>query len=125
MSCIYPEQDLDRWSYCDNTVVLANADYYFTKEQTEELIDGVSGMTPEQVQSQIDRSIRTKADKSEVNELAEQVRQNTQRILNTYTKAETNALLTAYLTKLKANEMFANYSKIENTTLILNSENIN
>ena len=125
MSCIYPEQDLDRWSYCDNTVVLANADYYFTKEQTEKLIEGVSGMTPEQVQSQIDRSIRTKADKSEVNELAEQVRQNTQRILNTYTKAETNALLTAYLTKLKANEMFANYSKIENTTLILNSENIN
>lgn len=125
MSCIYPEQDLDRWSYCDNTVVLANADYYYTKEQTEELIDGVSGMTPEQVQRQIDNSIRTKADKSEVNELAEQVRQNTQRILNTYTKAETNALLTAYLTKLKANEMFANYSKIENTTLILNSENIN
>lgn len=125
MSCIYPEQDLDRWSYCDNTVVLANADYYFTKEQTEELIDGVSGMTPEQVQRQIDNSIRTKADKSEVNELAEQVRQNTQAILNTYTKAETNALLTAYLTKLKANEMFANYSKIDNTTLILNSENIN
>lgn len=124
MSCIYPEQDLDRWSYCDNTVVLANADYYYTKEQTEELIEGVSGMTPEQVQRQIDNSIRTKADKSEVNELAEQVRQNTQAILNTYTKAETNALLTAYLTKLKANEMFANYSKIENTTLILNSENI-
>ena len=125
MSCIYPEQDLDRWSYCDNTVVLANADYYYTKEQTEELIDGVSGMTPEQVQRQIDSSIRTKADKSEVNELAEQVRQNTQAILNTYTKQETNDLLTAYLTKLKANEMFANYSKIENTTLILNSENIN
>jgi pyruvate/oxaloacetate carboxyltransferase len=125
MSCIYPEQDLDRWSYCDNTVVLANADYYFTKEQTEELIDGVSGMTPEQVQRQIDNSIRTKADKSEVNELAEQVRQNTQAILNTYTKQETNDLLSAYLTKLKANEMFANYSKIENTTLILNSENIN
>lgn len=121
---MYPDCDMRRWEYCDNTVVLANAEYYYTKEQTEELIDGVSGMTPEQVQSQIDRSIRTKADKSEVNELAEQVRQNTQAILNTYTKAETNALLTAYLTKLKANEMFANYSKVENTTLILNSENI-
>ena len=125
MSCIYPEQDLDRWSYCDNTVVLANADYYYTKEQVDKKIEDAEGMTPEQVQSQIDRSIITKADKSEVNELAEQVRQNTQAILNTYTKAETNALLTAYLTKLKANEMFANYSKIENTTLILNSENIN
>ena len=122
---IYPDCDMRKWEYCDNTVVLANADYYYTKEQTEELIEGVSGMTPEQVQSQIDRSIITKADKSEVNELAEQVRQNTQAILNTYTKQETNDLLTAYLTKLKANEMFANYSKIENTTLILNSENIN
>jgi pyruvate/oxaloacetate carboxyltransferase len=122
---IYPDCDMKRWEYCDNTVVLANADYYYTKEQTEELIDDVSGMTPAEVQEQIDESIRTKADKSEVNELAEQVRQNTQAILNTYTKAETNALLTAYLTKIKANEMFANYSKIENTTLILNSENIN
>lgn len=122
---IYPDCDMKRWEYCDNTVVLANADYYYTKEQTEELIEGVSGMTPAEVQEQIDDSIRTKADKSEVNELAEQVRQNTQAILNTYTKAETNALLTAYLTKIKANEMFANYSKIENTTLILNSENIN
>lgn len=122
---MYPDCDMKRWEYCDNTVVLANAEYYYTRQQTEELIDSVSGMTPEQVQRQIDNSIRTKADKSEVNELAEQVRQNTQAILNTYTKAETNALLTAYLTKLKANEMFANYSKVENTTLILNSENIN
>lgn len=122
---IYPDCDMRKWEYCDNTVVLANADYYFTKEQTEELIDGVSGMTPDQVQRQIDNSIRTKADKSEVNELAEQVRQNTQAIFNTYTKQETNDLLTAYLTKLKANGMVANYSKIENTTLILNSENIN
>ena len=122
---IYPDCDMRKWEYCDNTVVLANADYYFTKEQTEELIEGVSGMTPEQVQSQIDRSIKDKADKTEVSDLAQQVRQNTQAILNTYTKQETNDLLTAYLTKLKANEMFANYSKIENTTLILNSENIN
>lgn len=122
---IYPDCDMRKWEYCDNTVVLANADYYLTRQQTEELIDGVSGMTPDQVQRQIDNSIRTKADKSEVNELAEIVRQQGQQILNTYTKAETNALLTAYLTKLKANEMFANYSKIDNTTLILNSENIN
>lgn len=121
---IYPDCDMRKWEYCDNTVVLANADYYYTKEQTEELIDGVSGMTPEQVQRQIDNSIRTKADKSEVNELAEQVRQNTSAINNTYNKQETNSLLQNYLTKLKANEMFANYTKVENTTLILNSENI-
>ena len=121
---ICPEYDLERWSYCDNSVVLANADYYYTRQQTEELIKSVSGMTPEQVQSQIDRSIRTKADKSEVNELAEVVRQQGQAILNTYTKQETNTLLESFLTKLKANEMFANYSKVQGTILVLNSENI-
>lgn len=122
---IYPDCDMRRWEYCDNTVVMANAEWYYTKEQTDELIDSVSGMTPEQVQRQIDNSIRTKADKSEVNELAETVRQQGQAILNTYTKQETNDLLSAYLSKVKANEMFANYTKVENSTLILNSENIN
>jgi len=121
---IYPDCDMRKWEYCDNTVVLANAEYYYTKEQTEELIEGVSGMTPDQVQRQIDNSIRTKADKSEVNELAEQVRQNTQAILNRYTKDETNSLLTAYLTKLEANGMVANYAKVNGDTLILNSSNI-
>jgi len=121
---IYPDCDMRKWEYCDNTVVLANADYYLTRQQTEELIEGVSGMTPEQVQSQIDRSIKDKADKSEVNELAQQVRQNTQRILNTYTKDETNSLLTAYLTKLEANGMVANYAKVDGDTLTLNNQNI-
>jgi len=121
---IYPDCDMKRWEYCDNTVVLANARDYYTKAQTEELIESVSGMTPAQVQEQIDESIRTKADKSEVNELAEQVRENTQRILNTYTKTETNSLLSAYLTKLEANGMVANYAKVSGDVLILNSNNL-
>lgn len=121
---IYPDCDMKRWEYCDNTVVLANADYYYTKKQVENLIDDISGMTQAEVQEQIDESIKTKADKSEVNELAQQVRQNAQRILNTYTKDETNSLLTAYLTKLEANGMVANYAKVNGDTLTLNNENI-
>lgn len=121
---IYPEVDMNRWEYCDNSVILANAEYYYTKEQTDELIQGVSGMSPSQVQDMIDRSIVTKADKSTVDELAETVRQQGEAILNTYTKQETNSLLDLYLTKIEANRMFANYSKVENTTLVLNSENI-
>lgn len=121
---IYPDCDMKRWEYCDNTVVLANADAYYTKKQVEDLIDDVSGMTPTEVQEQIDESIKTKADKTEVNDLAQQVRQNTQRILNTYTKDETNSLLTAYLTKLEANGMVANYAKVNGDTLTLNSNNI-
>lgn len=121
---IYPDCDINRWEYCDNTVVLANADYYYTKKQVEDLIDDVSGMTPTEVQEQIDESIKTKADKSEVNELAQQVRDNAQKILNTYTKQETNSLLTAYLTKLEANGMVANYAKVNGDTLTLNNENI-
>lgn len=121
---IYPDCDMKRWEYCDNTVVLANADSYYTKKQVENLIDDISGMTQAEVQEQIDESIKTKADKSEVNELAQQVRQNAQRILNTYTKDETNSLLTAYLTKLEANGMVANYAKVNGDTLTLNNENI-
>ena len=121
---IYPDCDMKRWEYCDNTVVLANADAYYTKKQVEDLIDDVSGMTPAEVQEQIDNSIRTKADKSEVNELAAQVRQNTDAILNRYTKQETNSLLQSYLSKLEAKGMFANYSKVSGDVLSLNDENI-
>lgn len=121
---IYPDCDMKRWEYCDNTVVLANADAYYTKKQTEDLIDDVSGMTPAEVQELIDDSIRTKADKSEVNELAVQVRENTDAILNRYTKQETNSLLQSYLSKLEAKGMFANYSKVSGDVLSLNDENI-
>ena len=121
---IYPDCDMKRWEYCDNTVVLANADYYYTKEQVDKKIEDVEGMTQEDVQKQIDESIKNKADKSEVNELAQKVSENAQRILNTYTKQETNSLLQAYLTKLEANGMVANYAKVNGDTLTLNNENI-
>lgn len=121
---IYPDCDMNRWEYCDNSVILANAEYYYTKEETDALIDSVSGMTPAEVQVQIDNSIRTKADKSEVNELAQQVRNNTDAILNRYTKQETNSLLQSYLSKLEAKRMFANYSKVSGDVLSLNDENL-
>ena len=121
---IYPDCDMKRWEYCDNTVVLANADAYYTKKQVDDLIDDVSGMTSAEVQEQTDESIKTKADKSEVNELAQQVSENAQRILNTYTKNETNSLLQNYLTKLEANGMVANYAKVNGDTLTLNNQNI-
>ena len=121
---IYPDCDMKRWEYCDNTVVLANAEYYYTKEQVDKKIEDVEGMTPEDVQKQIDESIKTKADKSEVNELAQKVSENAQRILNTYTKNDTNSLLQNYLTKLEANSMVANYAKVDGDILSLNSGNI-
>ena len=124
MSSIFPDCDMKRWEYCDNTVVLANADNYYTKEQVDKKIEDVEGMTQEDVQKQIDESIQTKADKSEVNELAQKVSENAQRILNTYTKNETNSLLQAYLTKLEANSMVANYAKVDGNILSLNSNNI-
>ena len=121
---IYPDCDMKRWEYCDSTVVLANADYYYTKEQVDKKIEDVEGMTKDDVQKQIDESIKTKADKSEVNELAQQVSENAQRILNTYNKNETNSLLQNYLTKLEANSMVANYAKVDGDILSLNSNNI-
>ena len=115
---------MNRWEYCDNTVVLANAEYYYTKEETDRLVESVSGMTPEEVQEQIDQSIRTKADKSEVNALAEAIREQGERILNTYTKTETDLMLQSYLTKLEGNSLIANYAKVYGDTLALNDANI-
>lgn len=115
---------MKRWEYCDNTVVLANADEYYTKLQVDDLVKDVAGMTPQQVQDQIDWSIRTKADKSQVDEIARVVQEQGERLLNTYTKTETESLLQAYLSKIEANAMFANYSKVEGDVLTLNSDNI-
>lgn len=121
---IYPDCDMKRWEYCDNTVVLANADAYYTKKQVDDLIDDVSGMTSAEVQEQIDESIKTKADKSEVNELAAQVRDNTDAILSRYTKSETNALLQSYMTKLEGRGMISNYAQVNGDVLTLNNDNI-
>lgn len=60
-----------------------------------------------------------------VNNLSEQVAQNTRGLLDRYTKAETNSLLSSYYTKLETNTMFANYARvIDKNTVSLNDENI-
>lgn len=61
---------------------------------------------------------------SDQSTLAEQVRQNTQGLLDRYTKTETNNLLKNYYTKLETNSMFAKYAKKDNEILSLNDENI-
>ena len=123
---ISPDCSMSQWAVQKTVMELANSDYYYTRDEIDYLLGQVtaSGVTREQVEQMISDAIASKADKAQVDALAEQVAQNTERILNTYTKAETNSLLDKYLTKLKANEMFANYSGVEGTTLILNNENI-
>ena len=126
MMTIEPEMDMKRWCVQKTVMELANADYYYTKKEVEHLIELATkdGVTREEVEAMIQQAIASKANQADLDALAAQVSANTQSILNTYTKQETNSLLDSYLTKLKANEMFANYSKVEDTTLILNSENI-
>ena len=121
---IYPDENINRWSVRKTITILANADYYYTKTEVDKLLEEIVAgtVTPEDVQDMINRSIAPM--QSDLESLSAQVATNTERILNTYTKQETNALLEGFLTKLKANEMFANYTKVENTTLVLNSENI-
>lgn len=123
---ITPDVDLKRWAVQQTVTILANADYYYTKDEVNHLIDMVtaSGVTSGQVEEMIAVAIADKADKSEVNAIAEQVRQNTADILNTYTKQETNALLTAFYSKLQTDSMFAGYSRVEGSTLVLNANNI-
>lgn len=127
MTTIEPDADMKRWCVHKTVTILANADYYYTREEVDKLLEEItaSGVTREQVEEMIATAIKDKADKAQVEALSAQVASNTERILNTYTKPEVNNLLASYYTKLQTNSMFGNYSKVEDTTLILNAENIN
>lgn len=121
---IIPDEDMYRWAVTRTITVLANADYYYTKTEVDKLLQDItaSGVTRAEVEEMISRAVATKADQAEVDAIAAQVRQNTERLLNTYTKTETNDLLANYLSKLEAMRMRDNYSKVSGDTLILNSE---
>lgn len=127
MMTIEPDEDLRRWCVQKTVTILANADYYYTKEEVDHLLEMItaSGVTREEVEEMIATAIQDKADKAQLEALSAQVASNTERILNTYTKPEVNNLLASYYTKLQTNSMFGNYSKVQDTTLILNAENIN
>ena len=124
---IHPDEELDRWAIQQTITILANADYYYTKAEVDHLLEMItaSGVTKQEVEEMIAVAIQDKADKAQVEALSAQFATNTERILNTYTKPEVNNLLASYYTKLQTNSMFGNYSKVEDTTLILNAENIN
>ena len=126
MTTIEPDADMRRWCVHKTVTILANSDYYYTKDEVDHLLELVtaSGVTKEEVETMIAVAIQDKADKSDLQALSAQVQSNTERILNTYTKPEVNSLLASYYTKIQTNNMFANYSKVQDTTLILNSENI-
>ena len=127
MTTIEPDMDMRRWCVHKTVTILANSDYYYTKDEVDHLLDLVtaSGVTKQEVEVMIAVAIQDKANKSDLQALSAQVQTNTERILNTYTKPEVNNLLASYYTKLQTNSMFGNYSKVEDTTLILNAENIN
>lgn len=126
MTTIEPDADMRRWCVHKTVTILANSDYYYTKDEVDHLLELVtaSGVTKEEVEAMIAVAIQDKADKADLQALSAQVQTNTERILNTYTKPEVNALLSSYYTKIQTNNMFANYSKVDGNTLILNSENI-
>ena len=121
---VEPDTDLRRWAVQQTVTILANADYYYTKTEVDKLLEDVThgGVTREEVQQMINQAIATKANQADLEALSAQVASNTAAILNRYTKQETNALLESYLSKMKAMEMRDNYSKVVDTTLILNNE---
>ena len=124
MMTINTDADMRRWAVTKTITVLANSDYYYTKAETESLIRQITAntVTRQEVEIMIQRAIATKADKAVVDALAEQVRQNTEKLLNVYTKEETNDLLSNYLSKLEAIHMRDEYAAISGTTLTLNNE---
>ena len=127
MTTIEPDADMRRWCVHKTVTILANSDYYYTRDEVDHLLEMItaSGVTKQEVEEMIAVAIQDKADKADLQALSAQVQTNTERILNTYTKPEVNNLLASYYTKLQTNSMFGNYSKVQDTTLILNAENIN
>lgn len=123
---INPDDELHRWAVQQTITILANADYYYTKTEVDYLLQQITAgaVTREQVEAMINAAIADKANQADLEALAAQVSANTIAILDRYTKQETNTLLDKYLTKLRANEMFANYSKVVGTRLELNAEGI-
>lgn len=121
---INPDDELHRWAVQQTITILANADYYYTKDEVDKLLEDITagGVTREEVERMIQQAIADKANQADLEALSAQVASNTAAILNRYTKQETNALLESYLTKMKAIEMRDNYSKVVDTTLILNNE---
>lgn len=124
MMTINTDADMRRWAVTKTITVLANADYYYTKEEVDHLLDIItaSTVTREEVERMINTAIATKADKAALDAVAEQVRQNTEKLLNVYTKEETNDLLSNYLSKLEAIRIRNEYAVISGTTLTLNNE---
>lgn len=59
-----------------------------------------------------------------IDSISTQVAQNTQAVLDRYTKAETNSLLSSYYTKLETNTLFTNYARVDNDTISFNDGNI-
>lgn len=74
MDKIYPDIDLRKWEVSD-TMILADADNYYTKKQVddkiEEIIISGGGVTEEECQEMIDASITSKADTSAVTAIDE------------------------------------------------------
>lgn len=124
MMTIDRDEDMQRWAVTRTITVLANSDYYYTRDEVDKLLEEIVGsnVTREEVEEMIARAVSTKADKAAVDALAAQVRLNTEKLLNTYTKQETNSLLSNYLSKLEANRMRDEYAAISGTTLTLNNE---
>ncbi len=124
---IAPDCSMSQWAVQKTVMELANSDYYYTRDEIDYLLGQVtaSGVTREQVEEMINAAIADKANQADLEALSGQVASNTEDILNRPTTQQVNSLLEQYLKKVNANAMFANYTKVENSTLILNSENIN
>lgn len=123
---ISPAEEMDRWAVQQTITILANADYYYTKAEVDSLLKQitVSGVTREQVTQMINAAIQDKADKAELAALQAQIAQNTRDILDRPTNEQVNNILANYYNKIQVNSLFANYTKVEDTTLLLNAEDI-
>ena len=109
---ISPDCSMSQWAIQKTVTVLANSDYYYTKDEVDYLLKQVttSGVTISEVEAMINAAIADKANKSDVEALSGQVEANTESIQNTYTKGQTDAAINAATSGKVDNSVYTAYT---------------
>jgi hypothetical protein len=96
MMDVKPDEDLRRWSVKQTITVLANADYYYTKDEVNHLLEMITSqaLTREEVQRMIKQAVASEADKSELDALDSNVYSKTEvdTMFGTYTQVDNHIL---------------------------------
>ncbi len=91
---ISPDEELRRWAIQQTITVLANADYYYTRYEVDNLLEQItsSALTRQEVQDMINIAVRDKANQSDLDALSQAI-DNTNARIDNYTEVNGHMLI--------------------------------